>query len=388
MSQQNDDTQTGAIKDFSKKRKTATAKHPSVETKAEQVHSIIDEITKRKVSKSRIDAQLDETRKVSQDEIKAKDEKVLLIEEEADPDAVSEPEAQTVVHRPKRQKKTRKTPKKDGEMAEEQKPEEPSKTPVAEKVKQPQVEPKADQVSPEPAPTAEGPQDSAKEDEEQTAAEGQPQEPESPEPGQADQQMDQSASGQERTQVSENEPEKDKVIEAQPAFESPEQPSKTPFASQAQVNQGTGSAAKEYAIPPLDFNDKMELRNNHEVDGEEEEGDGPPEVELAGNEILCRETRFENVEEWEEAHCTRSALDANKHGWPLPFSEATRRFEKFAAGQLREVKGTVDKKEFASYGALVVYPQDRSFLYRLNHEGTEGSINVVDFREDRVKALN
>ena len=38
----------------------------------------------------------------------------------------------------------------------------------------------------------------------------------------ADQQMDQSASGQERTQVSENEPEKDKVIEAQPAFESPE----------------------------------------------------------------------------------------------------------------------------------------------------------------------
>ena len=40
--------------------------------------------------------------------------------------------------------------------------------------------------------------------------------------GQADQQMDQSASGQERTQVSENEPEKDKVIEAQPAFESPE----------------------------------------------------------------------------------------------------------------------------------------------------------------------
>ena len=63
---------------------------------------------------------------------------------------------------------------------------------------------------------------------------------------------------------------------------------------------------------------------------------------------------LENVEEWEEAHCTRSALDANKHKWPLPFSEATRRFEKFAAGQLREVKGTVDKKEFASYGALVV----------------------------------
>ena len=43
----------------------------------------------------------------------------MLIEEDADPDAVSEPEAQTVVHRPKRQKKTRKTPKKDGEMAEE-----------------------------------------------------------------------------------------------------------------------------------------------------------------------------------------------------------------------------------------------------------------------------